>query len=84
MRPCEVGSKRALRALAQGMCAACGEKLVAGPRGGAAQNFYCRDRDKCRLGFNLTFAGPYLVYAQRLGEVDDERFAMYSKARGRR
>lgn len=78
MRPFEVGSKRALRMLAQRLCEACGENLLPGPRGGAARNFYCTDRSDCRLGYNLTFVGKHLVYAERLGEVDDERYAMYA------
>jgi hypothetical protein len=65
--------------LANGWCADCGKRLIQGPRGGAAQNFYCIGRETCRQGFNLTFHGNQLVFSERIGEVDDERFAMYSQ-----
>ena len=64
--------------LANGWCGDCGRELMPGPRGGAAQNFYCINRDDCRQGFNLTFMHGKLVIAERIGEVDDERFTMYA------
>lgn len=76
--PGEMKSDRDLRLLARHLCPACARPLVAGPRGGAAQNFYCSDRDLCRLGYNLTFYGGKLLFAQRLGEIEDERFALYA------
>lgn len=79
MRPGEVGEKRALRLLARRICPECGNDLVFGPRGGAAMNFYCSERDDCRLGYSLTFVDGLLVFAERIGEVDDARFAMYAK-----
>ena len=69
--------------LANRRCCDCGLALVAGPRGGAAQNFYCTERSECRQGFNLTFFDNRLVFAGRIGEVDDERFAMYAPEHGR-
>jgi hypothetical protein len=65
--------------LSNGWCCDCGSELLPGPRGGAAQNFYCINRDDCRAGFNLTFHSGVLVFAQRIGEVDDARFAMWQK-----
>lgn len=59
-------------------CADCGFALVAGPRGGSAQNFFCSERSECRQGFNLTFFDGALVFYDRIGEVDDERFKLYS------
>ena len=64
--------------LANGWCADCGGILVPGPRGGLAQNFYCSNRDDCRAGFNLTFAAGELVFAERIGEIDDARFKLYA------
>ena len=64
--------------LANGWCPDCGGKLIAGPRGGEAQNFYCSNRITCRQGFNLTFVDGKLVIADRIGDIDNERFAMYS------
>jgi|SoiMethySBSTD1v2_1073268.scaffolds.fasta_scaffold208679_3 hypothetical protein len=63
--------------LANGWCPACGSHLIPGPRGGAAQNFYCINRDDCRAGFNLTFYGGQLVFAEPIGEVADSTYAMY-------
>lgn len=65
-------------ALSAGRCSDCGRALIGGPRGGAAQNFYCTGREECRAGFNLTFFDGQLVFAQRIGEVDDERFKLYA------
>lgn len=59
-------------------CPNCGWWMVAGPRGGAAQNFYCANRMNCRQGFNLTIFNGQIVARQDIGEVDDERFAMYA------
>jgi hypothetical protein len=57
--------------------------MIPGPRGGLAQNFYCTDRVRCRQGFNLTIInGNDLGFRQDIGEVDDERFAMYSPGGG--
>jgi hypothetical protein len=66
--------------LANHSCCDCGHMLIEGPCGGAAQNFYCTNRSECRAGFNLTFLGDRLVFSQRIGEVSDERWQMYSKA----
>lgn len=59
------------------VCLRCGAEMIAGPRGGAAQNWYCTDRINCRQGFNLTIRGGDLLFRQNIGEVDDERYAMY-------
>jgi hypothetical protein len=61
------------------VCMHCGAEMIPGPRGGAAQNFYCTDRVGCRQGFNLTIWNGDLVMRQDIGEVDDERYAMYSQ-----
>lgn len=66
------------RKLAVRRCADCGFALVAGPRGGAAQNFFCSERAECRQGFNLTFFDGTLVFAERIGEVDDDLFKLYA------
>lgn len=67
--------------LAHLLCPDCGSILIDGPQGGAAQNFYCVERRKCRQGFNLTFMGDgELAFADRIGEVDDERFAHWAPA----
>lgn len=58
-------------------CPACGAEMIDGPRGGAAQNFYCTDRERCRQGFNLTIYQSRVLWRQNIGEIDDERFAMY-------
>jgi hypothetical protein len=71
-------TKRAL--LLNGWCAACGSGLTPGPRGGAAQNFYCTNRDDCRAGFNLTIWQGALAFAESIGEVDDKRYALYVKS----
>jgi len=64
--------------LAAGWCSDCGRELIPGPRGGAAQNFYCINRTaECRQGFNLTFLDKKLAMAERIGEVDNERFKLY-------
>jgi len=68
--------------LANGWCPDCGAGLLPGPRGGAAQNFYCSERTTCREGFNLTFHSGKLAFAQRIGEVDDERFKLYARDDG--
>lgn len=65
--------------LANGWCADCGRELMPGPKGGAAQNFYCVNRDDCRQGFNLTFWQGKLAIAQRIGEVSDDAYKMYVK-----
>jgi hypothetical protein len=69
--------------LQNGWCPDCAADLLPGPRGGAAQNFYCSNRDGCRAGFNLTFKFGRLLMAERIGEVDDERFAIYAPDDGR-
>ena len=66
-------------ALANLWCPDCGGRLIAGPRGGAAQNFYCSNRISCRQGFSLTFVDGKLAFAERIGDVDNERFAMYAE-----
>jgi hypothetical protein len=66
--------------LSIGFCPDCSSPLLPGPRGGAAQNFYCTNRDNCRAGFNLTFHNGLLVFAQRIGEVARETYAMYVEA----
>jgi hypothetical protein len=71
--------KRDRALLATGWCCDCGGELLPGPRGGLAQNFYCANRSDCRHGFNLTFVDGQLLIADRIGEVDDERFAMYAR-----
>lgn len=53
--------------------------MIEGPRGGAAQNFYCTDRDRCRAGFNLTFFASTLLLHQDIGEVADDTYAMYAE-----
>ena len=61
------------------VCPRCGAEMIAGPRGGAAQNFYCTDRDDCRQGFNLTILwNGDQVFRQDIGEIDDQRYAMYN------
>lgn len=69
--------------LANGWCPDCGTGLLPGPRGGAAQNFYCMERERCREGYNLTFHSGKLVFAQRIGEIDDARFRLYAGGDGR-
>ena len=68
----------AFRDLQRGLCPNCQGELVAGPRGGAAQNFYCSDRELCRAGFNLTLWQGKLLIAQPIGEVADSTFAIYA------
>jgi hypothetical protein len=60
------------------LCPSCAAEMIAGPRGGMAQNWYCSDRERCRLGFNMTIWHGDLVSCEPIGEVDDERFAMYA------
>lgn len=60
------------------ICPRCTAEMIPGPRGGAAQNWYCTDRTDCRQGFNLTIWNGDLVMKQDIGEVDDERYEMYS------
>ena len=67
------------RDLQRGLCPDCQAELKAGPRGGAAQNFYCSDREHCRLGFNLTLWQGQLLIAQRIGEVADTNYEMYTR-----
>jgi hypothetical protein len=74
-------SARATSSLSIGFCPDCSSPLLPGPRGGAAQNFYCTNRETCRAGFNLTFHNGLLVIAQRIGEVADETYAMYADAK---
>jgi hypothetical protein len=64
--------------LANGWCCDCGSTLIPGPRGGAAQNFYCINRDDCRVGFNLTFHDGQLIFSQRIGPVADDTYKMYA------
>jgi hypothetical protein len=61
------------------ICFHCGAELMPGPRGGASQNFYCTERTICRRGFNLTIWNGDLLFRQDIGEIDDQRFAMYTK-----
>ena len=82
MKPAKALGAIALDMLSQRQCAACGGALLPGPRGGAAQNFYCANRDDCRQGFNLTFWRGELVFAQPIGEVDDQLYALYLKQTG--
>jgi hypothetical protein len=63
-------------------CSHCGAEMIAGPRGGAAQNFYCTNREGCRQGENLLILDGKVWWAEFIGEVDDERFAMYASDRG--
>lgn len=60
-------------------CPDCGSLLLPGPKGGVAQNFYCTDREACREGFNVTIWQGQLLAWERIGEVDDQRFALYAK-----
>jgi hypothetical protein len=69
------GKKHAL--LSQNICPCCGSKLIDGPRGGAAQNLYCSERTRCRQGFNVTSHDGVVIWSQDIGEVDDERYALY-------
>jgi len=55
----------------------CGATLIPGPRGGMAQNYYCTNRASCRQGFNVTIWRGKFIDSVRIGEVDDERYAMY-------
>ena len=68
----------AFRDLQRGLCPDCQAELIAGPRGGSAQNFYCSDREHCRSGFNLSLWQGKLLIAQRIGEVADQTFAIYA------
>jgi hypothetical protein len=66
--------------LAKKTCPHCLSKLMPGPRGGAAQNFYCTNRVRCRDGYNLTFHDNRLIWAQAIGSVSDETYLMYERA----
>lgn len=55
----------------------CGADMIPGPRGGAAQNFYCTDRVRCRLGWNLTIYYGEIVMGHPI-EVDEEAYRMYA------
>ena len=58
----------------------CGADMIRGPRGGAAQNFYCTDRVTCRQGWNLTIREDcQIVFPQPIGEIDDARYGMYAE-----
>ena len=59
----ERGTK-AFTDLQRGLCPDCQTELMPGPRGGAAQNFYCTDREHCRLGFSRTLWQGGLVIGQ--------------------
>jgi hypothetical protein len=62
-------------------CPDCNAAMIGGPRGGLAQNFYCSNRQSCRQGFNLTiWQGQMVMPIHRIGEVDDELYAMYAGA----
>lgn len=50
---------------------------VPGPRGGSGQNFYCRDRVRCRQGFAVVTRNGQLIWWHPIGEVSDELFKMY-------
>jgi len=65
--------------LFHGWCAYCRSPLIPGPRGGAAQNFYCVNRDDCHAGFNLTFHNGQLIFAEAIGQVADSTYTMYAK-----
>jgi hypothetical protein len=69
---------KAFRDLRRGLCPACQAELVPGSKGGAAQNFFCTDRELCRSGFNLTLWQGTLVVADEIGEVSDDVYAMYT------
>lgn len=60
-------------------CKHCGAEMIPGPRGGAAQNFYCTNRITCRRGENLTIWQGQVVMAQPIGEVADNTYAMYDE-----
>ena len=59
-------------------CQRCGAEMIPGPRGGAAQNFYCTNRVDCRLGENLTIWQGTVVLRESIGQVSDETYAMYA------
>jgi hypothetical protein len=74
-------SEKQMNILLQKKCPDCDAKLMPGPRGGAAQNFYCTNRPECGQGYNLTFGmGPILIFAQRIGKVDHQTYLMYERA----
>lgn len=58
-------------------CGSCGAPMIPGPRGGAAQNFYCTDRIGCRQGENLTIWLGEVIMGEPIGEVGDETYEMY-------
>ena len=62
-------------------CPRCKAPLMAGPQGGASQNFYCTDRERCRQGFNMLVFDGMIFLQEDIGEVDDERFRMYVPSR---
>ena len=72
-------SRVAQMKLALKHCPLCESELIPGPMGGAAQNFYCSNRETCRQGYNLTFARGQLMFAQHIGPVPDRTFAMYAE-----
>lgn len=59
-------------------CKHCGAEMIAGPRGGAAQNFYCTNRVTCRQGENLTIWQGEVVMADPIGEIPDDTYEMYA------
>ena len=61
-----------------GQCPRCKEgDLIAGPQGGASQNYRCQDcGQEFNLGFNR-FGGPVIWIAQTLGK-DDSRIPLYT------
>jgi len=60
-------------------CQHCGANMIPGPRGDAAQNFYCTNRTDCRQGENLTIWRGSVVMAEQIGEVADEAYEMYAE-----
>ena len=60
-------------------CPACGAMMIGGPKGGLSRNYYCTNRTKCRQGFNVTRWHGLLFGRHAIGEIDDERYAMYAK-----
>lgn len=55
----------------------CGTDMIAGPRGGSTQNFYCTDRAHCRQGWNLMIRDGRILFSQPIGEVDGARYTLY-------
>lgn len=59
-------------------CPKCNSKLLPGPCGGVAQNWYCSNRRSCRQGFNymmMTYP-PDLI--NEIGEVKDDVYLLYT------